>query len=368
MPHDEPGTPTDQLELERERLKSLINSMGDGVIAIDENLKVVSYNGEALNILDINTLPQGTDVTTILKLVDKNNQPVDVVKAITDSHTPTSSRSWKINFPDESHISLYVSIAPVRLSYGQKGMKGYVLVLRDITREKSLEEERDEFISVIAHELRTPVTAAEGNISNAQFIFQQSKLENQPVQDALNQAHNQIIFLAALINDLSMLSRAERGKLTVEVEAINVHDLITELVKTYEPEAKAKGLELRADIHPGLELLTSSKLYVGEILHNFLTNSIKYTTEGHVTLAAKPSDHSVVFTVTDTGIGISKQDQEKLFDKFFRSEDYRTRSSKGTGLGLYITMKLSRLIHADIDVSSELNKGSTFTITVPNLK
>jgi PAS domain S-box-containing protein len=368
MPHDEPIATTDQLELERERLKSLINSMGDGVIAIDEKLKIVTYNGAGLNILDVNTLKVGTDITSILKLVDKNNQPINVAKVITESKTPTSSRSWKINFPDGSRISLYVSIAPVRLSYGQRGMKGYVLVLRDITREKSLEEERDEFISVISHELRTPVSAAEGNISNAQFIFKQSNLTDSTVKEALDQAHNQITFLAALINDLSMLSRAERGKLTVEVEAINVHDLVKDLVKTYEPDAKAKGLELRADIHPGLELLTSSQLYVREILHNFLTNSIKYTVTGHVTLGARPVDHSVEFTVTDTGIGVSKQDQEKLFDKFFRSEDFRTRESKGTGLGLYITMKLARLIHADIDVQSELNKGSTFTITIPNLK
>ncbi|HEY1644773.1 MAG TPA: ATP-binding protein, partial [Candidatus Saccharimonadales bacterium] len=83
---------------------------------------------------------------------------------------------------------------------------------------------------------------------------------------------------------------------------------------------------------------------------------------------AKAEEKGVRFTVADTGIGISKGDQERVFDKFFRSEDYRTRQTNGTGLGLYVTMKLTKLIKADIDFESELNKGSTFTIFVPNMK
>src|SRR5690606_27226937 len=128
-----------------------------------------------------------------------------------------STRDWKIIYPDKSEVKLYVSIAPVRLGFGQKGQRGFVILMRDITREKSLEEERDEFISVVSHELRTPITIAEGNIGNAAYIFKKSGLHHKAVQDALEQAHQQITFLASLINDLATLSRAERGKLAVEV-------------------------------------------------------------------------------------------------------------------------------------------------------
>ena len=83
---------------------------------------------------------------------------------------------------------------------------------------------------------------------------------------------------------------------------------------------------------------------------------------------ASPTDKGILFQVKDTGIGISKGDQERVFDKFFRSEDFRTRQNSGTGLGLYVTMKLTRLIHADINLESELNKGSTFSIMIPNIK
>src|SRR5205823_6432714 len=114
--------------------------------------------------------------------------------------------------------------------------------------------------------------------------------------------------------------------------------------------------------------LHSGKLYVREILQNFITNALKYTEKGSVTLIAEPAGKGVRFIVKDTGIGISKSDQEKLFDKFFRSEDFRTRKTNGTGLGLYVTLKLTHLLHADIDIASELNKGSTFTIFIPNLQ
>jgi two-component system phosphate regulon sensor histidine kinase PhoR len=354
--------------LDNERFGSLINSMGDGVIAVDEHFKVAVTNGAALNILDVNASLIGKDITTVLHLFDKNNQKVNIKEAIKETASSVASRDWKLRYSAEDSINLYTSIAPVRLGYGQKGMKGYVILLRDITHEKSLEEERDEFISVVSHELRTPITIAEGNISNARLIFQQSGLKNVPVQDAIRQAHEQINFLSAMINDLSMLSRAERGKLTVDIESINVFQLVDGLVKTYSPDATAKDLHIKAEIDPKLELLQSSKLYVREILQNFVTNALKYTQKGHIVIGVRQKSGGVEFFVEDTGIGINKADQEKVFDKFFRAENYHTRETSGTGLGLYVTMKLARLLHAEISLQSEPNKGSTFTIFIPNLK
>ncbi len=359
---------TKAAEVERERLKSLVNSMADGVIAIDESLKIVLYNGAALNIMDINETMAGNSIQTVLSIVDKNSAPIDLVKQIKDIKTQYTNRDWLIKYQDNSVANIYLSIAPVRLGYGQEGMHGYVILLRDITREKSLEEERDEFISVVSHELRTPIAIAEGNISNAEFIFDKSGVENPSITDTLRQAHEQINFLSSMINDLSTLSRAERGTLELEVESINVHQLLEDLGKNYTPEATNKQLHLHVEIDPKLELLNSSKLYVREILQNFITNAIKYTEEGSVTIAGKPAKQGVSFYVSDTGIGLSKTDQEKVFDKFYRSEDYRTRKNSGTGLGLYVTMKLARMLHAEIHVTSELNKGSTFTIYIPNIQ
>ncbi len=352
-------------ELERERLLSLINSMADGVVATDEHGKIVLYNGAAINILDVNTNIAKKTFDKIAKFIDKNNQLIDLTELIVSVKTQITSRDYKISYKDKSVSNIYLSIAPVKLGFGKDGNRGFVVLLRDITREKSLEEERDEFISVVSHELRTPIAIAEGNVSNAQLIASK-QVKNQMIDNSLKVAHEQIVFLAGMINDLSTLSRAERGVLKVECEPINTHDLVLDLQKTYLSAAESKGLKLKTKLDPKLEILNSSKLYVREILQNFITNAIKYTEKGSVTIAALPYESGVVFEVSDTGIGISKTDQERVFDKFFRSEDFRTRSTNGTGLGLYVTMKLTRLINAKVSLESELNHGSCFIITIPN--
>jgi PAS domain S-box-containing protein len=363
---DKQATDSQRL-LEHERLTSLINSMADAVIAVDQQVKVVLYNGATLNIFDVNTIETGISLGSLFKPIDKDSQPFDIMEMVKHTKVPVTNRDLRLKYADGSTINLYLSVAPVHLGYGKKGQSGYVLLLRDITREKSLEEERDEFISVVSHELRTPIAIAEGNLGNAEFIVDKAG-DLAAIKQAVKEAHRQVLFLADMINDLATLSRAERGVLKVDVESINVHDIMTELTKGYESQVEAKGLSLKVELDPKLELLYSSRLYVGEILQNFVTNALKYTEKGYITLAAASDPKGVSFTIQDTGIGISKADQERIFDKFFRSEDFRTRQANGTGLGLYVTMKLARLIHAEINVESQLNHGSTFTIFVPNLK
>ncbi len=353
--------------LEHERLNSLIGSMADGVIAVDDHIEVVMYNGAALNILDLNGSIRGRHLRRVLRPFDNNGQPVDIETMVHETKIPTTSRDLLLHYGDGSRANLYLSIAPVHLGYGAGGDQGHVLLIRDITREKSLEEERDEFISVVSHELRTPIAITEGNISNAQYIAQRTGDVAQ-IREALKSAHDQILFLSGLVNDLATLSRAERGAIELEIEPINPHQLVEDLAASYRSDAAEKGLELLTEFDPHLESLHSSALYVREILQNFVTNAIKYTETGSVTVAAYADPKGVRFTVTDTGIGISKADQEKVFDKFFRSEDFRTRHTNGTGLGLYVTTKLARLLHADITVASELNQGSTFIIFIPNLQ
>jgi two-component system, OmpR family, phosphate regulon sensor histidine kinase PhoR len=352
--------------LDHEQLDSLINSMADGVISLDTNLKVRKYNGAALNILDENGRLAGRSISRVVRLIDKDNQPVDMTELIRATKTSVSMRDYTIMYEDGSKAALYLSIAPVRAGYGKSDSQGFVLLLRDITREKSLEDERDEFISVISHELRTPITIAEGSLSNAQYAAEKNH-SDKTLREMIDTAHAQILFLANLINDLSTLSRAERGKLAVSVEPVNIHDLVCSLEKGYTKQAASKGLIIKTELDSNLETLRSSSLYVQEILQNFVTNAIKYTEKGSVTISATSEKRGARIAITDTGIGISKPDQERVFDKFFRSEDFRTRSNNGTGLGLYVTMKLARLLHAEISVTSELDHGSTFTIFFPHL-
>ncbi|MFZ1324219.1 MAG: ATP-binding protein [Candidatus Saccharimonadales bacterium] len=367
MPEPNTANLTEQeiINLEHGQLRALINSMADGVIATDRFGRVMLYNGAALNVLDSNTGIEDEYIGNILKLLDAHEQPIDGTRLVTTSTTQTISRDYRLRYGDGSLINVYLSIAPVKPSFGSEDKGGFVLLVRDITHEKSLEEERDEFVSVVSHELRTPVTIAEGNVSNALLAIEK-EAGMITIKNTVSQARDQILFLASLINDLSTLSRAENGTLDINFVSINVAQLIATLGENYKPSAEKKNLQLITEIDPKLELLYSSSLYVREILQNFITNAIKYTEKGTVTIAAAPGPGGVNFTVTDTGIGMSKNDQDQVFNKFFRSEDYRTRKSSGTGLGLYVTRKLAKLIGAEISLSSTLDVGSAFTIFIPS--
>lgn len=353
--------------LEHEQLASLINSMTDGVIALNKHLRVTLYNGAALNILDRNSSIQNKGIDSVLPLVDADKQPVIVSELIHTSKVSSEHRDYLLPYEDGSRAALYLSIAPVHNNKGEGTVEGYVLIMRDITHEKSIEEERNEFISVVSHELRTPVTIAEGSISNAKLVLERSA-DTELTKKTLESAHEQILFLASMINDLSTLSRADRSILAIDTSVINMSSLLQGLVDSYQESALQKSIQLSLHLSPQLETLTSSELYVKEILQNFITNAVKYTDEGSVQVEAKPAKDGIIVSIHDTGIGISKSDQEMIFEKFFRSEDYRTRKNSGTGLGLYVTMKLVKILGATLEVVSELDKGSTFTITFPNIK
>jgi len=354
-------------ELEHKRLESLINAMADGVIATDEKCRIALYNGAALNILDINKIQRGDYIDEALELLDENGKALETRDVVKQTKTQVVSRDYKISYSDGSLANLYLSISPVHLGYGKNGDKGYVLIFRDITREKSLEEERDEFISVISHELRTPAATIEGSVGNAMFVAEKTQ-DIEKIKLSLNSAHEQALYLESMINDLSTLARAERGALDNTVGPLNPLTILEYLKATYSASAEEKGLKLFTDVDPKLEVFNSVELYVKEILQNFVTNAIKYTEEGSVTISAKQAKDGVQFYVTDTGIGISKGDQSRVFDKFFRSEDYRTRKQNGTGLGLHVTRKLAQMSRAEITLESKLKQGSTFGIFFPNLK
>lgn len=346
--------------LQREKLTTLVNAMGDAVINTDENGIIRIYNSATLSLLDTNATLSGQPFDEVFHLIDDSG---NAFKLFTRSHKVDhifSRRDLSHELDNGEKIKLYLNASPIRPTYHQKAQSGYIFILRDITKEKSLEEERDEFISVVSHELRTPVAITEGNISNVQYLMQQNNVKKDVLKPAIDAAHEQIIFLGKMINDLSTLSRAERG-VADKTEIIDVKEMLESMYNEYRPQAEAKGLHLNLDLGPNLGQVNASRLYLEEVIQNFVTNSIKYTQKGSVTIKAVAEGDSVRFSISDTGIGISVSDQKRIFQKFFRSEDYRTRETNGTGLGLYVVQKLSSKLGMHVEVKSRLNHGSTFS-------
>ncbi len=350
-------------DLQRDSILTLINNLAEAVISTDQQGRIRVYNAAVLGLLDTNDNIGGRHIDDIVKLYDEQGSIIRLTKLLKQARSVNRDDTMTMMSADEE-MRVEVTYSPIRTDAQGVAAQGYIIILRDITKTKSLEEERDEFISVVSHELRTPITVAEGSLSNARLLLDRNDVHNNILKDGLKAAHEQIIFLSRMVNDLSTLSRAERG-IADEVEVIDIKELVHTLHSEYSPEAKKKGLVFNLDTHGKLGAVSTSRLYLHELLQNFITNAIKYTKTGSVTLHVTRKDGVIHFSVKDTGIGISKVDRVKIFDKFYRSEDYRTRETGGTGLGLYVSAKLAKKLGCKITLTSRLNHGSTFSFTLP---
>jgi len=352
-------------EYEHERMINLINSMSEAVLAMDERGVINIYNAAAMDLLDTNVELAGKSIDEVVHLYDAQKQPISALQIAQETRYLQKRSDVFLHFGENDEVALELNISRTSLQSALSKKQGFTLLLRDITQQKSLDEERDEFISVVSHELRTPITIAEANVSMAELLVQKPEKKPEEVHAALDKAHKQVLFLSDMVNDLSTLSRAERTDKEMELETFDIGDILTELASTYRPQAEAKSLYLKLDTDKEFPKVTTSRLYLKEILQNFITNAIKYTQTGGITVMAHGKDGLLKISVADTGIGISKSEHDKVFDKFWRSEDPLTRQTGGTGLGLYITSKLVRRIGAQIDFSSEPKKGSVFTLSLP---
>ena len=349
--------------LQRDRILTIVNNLADAVLSTDEAGIIRVYNAASLNLLDTNTSLNGHHIDDVITLYDKDNKPIGFFNDLKKSRSVIVRDDLTFSLEGET-LRLEVTYSPIRSSYVQTTKRsgsndGYIIILRDITKAKSLEEERDEFISVVSHELRTPITIAEGTISNVQVMMERPDIGSDRLKQGIETAHDQVIYLSKMVNDLSTLSRAERGVADAP-ESITVRDLVDDLYHEYAPQAEAKKLHFNLDLDSHLGHVNASRLYLKELLQNFITNAIKYTKEGSITLKVARKEKTLAFEIHDTGIGISKSDQAKVFNKFYRSEDYRTRETSGTGLGLYVAAKLAKKLGTKIELHSRLNHGSTF--------
>lgn len=355
------------INTQRERLVAIINNLTNAIISTDKDGVITVYNAAALNLLDTNESLIGRHINEVLAVTNLRKKPLNIFHQLQEASSVVVRDDLLYDLGGGDTIRLETTMSSIKTSYSNKrraAINGYVIILQDITKSKSLEEEKDEFISVVSHELRTPVTIAEGSVDNLKIMLERGMINDHKFKSTLDTTHDQVVFLARMINDLSTLSRAERN-VDLDVEDIEIKPLLEGMFNKYQPEAIKKNLDLNLDIMKDPGIVRTSRLYLEESLQNLITNAIKYTQEGSITISTKHTTRSVTIAVKDTGIGISKADRSRIFDKFYRSEDYRTRETSGTGLGLYVTIKLAKKMNAKLELESRLNHGSTFSLTIP---
>jgi len=352
-----------EIESEKKQLLTLINNIGDSIFVLDNKGKVVVYNDSATKLIGKQNILK-KPIKDLLDFQNKDKEKVNFdIKQL--SSLPEST-DLKLKAPDTSLMDVSISASQYTV---ERQNKGYVLIIRDITKEKSIEEERKDFIAVAAHELRTPLTIAQGDVS---FLLSPPFLpENPESVHILNGALRSLKQLSHIISDLTNLAAADSQNLDVKLEPLDCSKLLKDLQTDFKDQASEKGIVLITKIERKTEIpiIYSSRYIVQEILSALINNAIKFSDKGLVTLSIvdnEENEDGVTFAVKDNGIGISQSDQKKIFQKFFQSEDFMTRSHGGTGLGLYIANKLANRLTAKVSFKSNYGKGSTFFLWVPS--
>jgi len=345
---------------EKSKIKTIINCMGDGVLVCDRDSCIVLSNPAASRMLKVpetsllgNFLPQCNLHPELAKIIEESLNTKDM---------GYTSVSQELSIGESGEIYLRAHTAPVRNDIGET--MGSVTVLQDISHLKELDKMKSEFITMVTHELRAPIAAVEQQLT---VILNRMAGDLTAKQDQLlSRAKERTKGLLTLIKDLLDLSKIEAGKMVQYKEPLSLQEVIQRVVDLMRVEAEAKKIDLQFSASPGAPLISADRNSMEGIFTNLISNAIKYTPEGgKVWVTLSEESGFLKAGVSDTGIGIKKEDLSRIFDKFYRVKTTETRQVVGTGLGLSIVKSIVDAHLGSISVESEEGGGTTFTVLLP---
>lgn len=352
-----------QLKKEKAKDEALLSSMGDSVIAIDKDKKIILFNKAAAELTGFN----------LNEVLDESYQ--HILKIVNEKDTSLAEDFIGLALEGKPKAIERVAIltkggkeTPISYSLGiiydaEQKISGVVVVLRDITHERQLDKMKDEFVSIASHELRTPMSAIKNLMS---MIFEGDfGAVNESLKDPLKDVAISTERLIQLVNDMLDVSRLEAGRIKIVLEDMPLPGIINEMVKMMQPLAQETGTNIVVESIVD-DIIRCDVSKTKEILSNLIGNALKFTDKGQIKVSTRKNEGLAHISVSDNGIGIDPEDQSKLFGKFSQIGTGAMVRPPGTGLGLYISREFARKMGGDLWLeNSELGKGSTFTFSLP---
>ncbi|WP_138755414.1 two-component system histidine kinase PnpS [Paenibacillus sinopodophylli] len=347
-----------RIQQNENQLESVLDNMINGIVMIDRSGKIVLMNRRAEEVLGFSAR----------ELVGRHyaeaKQQYELSQMIQEGLKSKEHLREEITFYFPEERLLELNLVPIHPEGNE--FSGVLLVLQDVSAIRRLERMRSEFVANVSHELKTPITAVKG--------FAETLLGGAVNDEETARSFLQIIFdesdrLNRLIGDILELSKIESRRVPLVFSPVEVDTFVDKSIKLMESEAARKRIELSMSIEPGL-YVEADEDRLRQIMMNLLSNGINYTSEGgRVSLHVEGiGDDYIRIQISDTGIGIPKKDLPRIFERFYRVDKARSRSSGGTGLGLSIVKHLVELHKGTISVTSAVGVGTTFTIELPVLQ
>lgn len=263
---------------------------------------------------------------------------------------------------DGRKIPVADSAAPVKNAQGE--IMGCVVVFRDVTHEREVDRVKTEFVSLASHQLRTPLSTI--NWYAEMLLSGDAGQVNENQKKYLEEAYKASKRMVELVNALLNVSRLEMGTFVVEPEPTDIVEVAKACAKELKLQISEKKLVIREKYDPGIPSISADPKLLAIVFGNLLSNAVKYTPKGgSIKLSISKANGQLSIVVADTGYGIPKNQQDKIFTKLFRADNIREQDTEGTGLGLYIVKAIIDHSGGKIWFESEVNKGTTFYVTLP---
>ncbi|MGO1581295.1 MAG: ATP-binding protein [Peptoniphilaceae bacterium] len=343
---EELKTTISQMNLEKSKLNTIFDYMAEGVIAIDRQGFLIHANPIARNILDLDS----NYTRNKINLGDLN--------------------IFNINYADqntlkgESQIEIKESFYKIKFAPYKKNDRvnlGLIVVLQDITKEHTLDNLRKEFVANVSHELKTPITTIK---SYSETLLEDENLNNYTKNflSIINRENNR---MSRLVSDLLQLSNLDYSSYKFNYEEIDTYEIINQVLESLHVLIKNKNHKILLDISMDVKNILADRHGLDQVLMNVISNAIKYTDDsGTIKISASSNLFYVKIIIEDNGIGIPKEDINRIFERFYRVEKSRSRQMGGTGLGLSIAKEMTESMGGSLTLESEFNVGTKITLTL----
>jgi PAS domain S-box-containing protein len=350
-----------RMDEKRKELEAILCSIGDGVIVIDSQCNLIMINPVACEIFEVTA---STAVGQPSTKVVGDEDLFSLLEQALEGHGDSSFAKEIVLCPAENGRDVVYEALASPLSGAGDGSRGAVVVLRNITRQKELELMKSDFVSIVSHELKTPLHSIKGFV-DVILMGKTGKL-NEIQRDFLETTRDQTRHLQDMIDDLLDFTQFGSGRINLSMEEISLAELIDEVITKLEPIADEAGITLCKSIVSGLSFIHADRTRLLQVLTNLVDNAIKFTPAGgSISLEAFDHGTQVEVRVLDTGIGIPLGEREKIFSRFYQIDGSSTRAYRGTGLGLAICKYIIEAHRGRIWVESNDPHGSKFCFTVP---
>lgn len=344
-----------EVEYSHLQMKSILKSISHGILAIDADGNIMLINEEAKRILKCDVSQKVEDKNINLVIKEK-----DLLKEIL--LFKSSKQNNRIQLTTSEDIVYKLNLDPIYLQDFDNIIIGSIINIEDITQKVKLENMRSDFVANVSHELKTPLTSISGFVETLKL---NENIDVDTRNRFLGIIESESDRLKRLIDDILLLSFIENND-KMSLDRVSVYDVFKEVYDMTSYMAKSKDINLDYEFNDKEIITFSNKDYIKQVFLNLVDNAIKYTPENrNIKVEVKKENKKIIIKVIDEGVGIPKEDIDRIFERFYRVDKARSRDVGGTGLGLAITKHIVKSLDGSITVNSELNKGSEFIVTIP---